>query len=63
MSILKAPKPGVRVTVEKFFGVTRLFTQIDIHCTDTKQVDYVGDLLIGVAQTEKQTAEAAQIKD
>ena len=66
MSAIKAPSPGVRVTVEKFLGVTRIFTQIDIHCRDTQQVDAVGDLLIGEAETEKRTAEstaAAQVSN
>jgi hypothetical protein len=45
--------------VEKFFGSTRILAAtIDIRCADAKQVDHLGDLLIGQAQTEKRTAEA-----
>lgn len=60
----KAPNPGVRVTIEKFYGATRMLAAtIDIHCADAKEVDHVGDLLIGEVETEKRTAEAAKPKE
>jgi hypothetical protein len=59
MTAIKAPNPGVRVTVEKFFGNSRILAAtIDIHCADAKAVEHLGDLLIGQAQTEKRTAES-----
>jgi hypothetical protein len=61
VTAIKAPNPGIRVTVEKFFGSTRILAAtIDIRCADAKQVDHLGDLLIGQAQTEKRTVEAVK---
>lgn len=56
----KAPKIGVRVTVEKFFGPSRIFKQIDIHCADANSADEAGDLLIGMVETEKRSMDAAK---